>query len=197
MCVYLELVSWTLTLCIPLLLTTIVLASDGSRVVLEQGLTGTDVVAQSSTADTRLSGSNVRNIWFLSPHVLSNWENLALLSLFTFWGKCVYFIIDKLKNKRTFPKKYTNWARLSSLNLTEREETKTRYFAPKPRLLITWTKETTECFSGTLLNRVDRRARLRMAASQPETGLKWTFLVSVSSTSSGSENGSKSFIKTN
>ena len=57
---------------LPLLFTTIVLASDGSRVVLEQGLTGTDVVAQSSTADTRLSGSNVRNIWFLSPHVLSN-----------------------------------------------------------------------------------------------------------------------------
>ena len=35
----------------------------------------------------------VRNIWFLSPLVLSKWENLALLSLYTFWGKCVYFSI--------------------------------------------------------------------------------------------------------
>ena len=32
----------------------------------------------------------VRNIWFLSPLVLSKWENLAL---YTFWGKCVYFSI--------------------------------------------------------------------------------------------------------
>ena len=111
--------------------------------------------------------SRVRNIWFLSPLVLSKWENLSFLSLYTFWGKCVYFsifewynsqlcqtkhncefyyskiyncvkqniivyfIFQKLKNKHTFPKEYTNWAKLSSLNLTEREETKTKYFAPK------------------------------------------------------------------
>ena len=42
----------------------------------------------------------------------------------------VNFIIQKLKNKHTFLKKYTNWAKLSSLILTEQEETKTRYFAP-------------------------------------------------------------------
>ena len=50
----------------------------------------------------------------------------------------VHFIIQKLKNKHTFLKKYTNWAKLNPLILTEREETKTRYFAPKshygPRL---------------------------------------------------------------
>ena len=37
--------------------------------------------------------SKVQNIWFLSPLVLSKRENLALLSLYTFWGKCVYFSI--------------------------------------------------------------------------------------------------------
>ena len=68
--------------------------------------------------------SKVRNIWFLSPLVLSKRENLALLTLYTFWGKCVFFqflndkihnyvkqniivsfIIQKLKNKHTFLKK--------------------------------------------------------------------------------------------
>ena len=39
-------------------------------------------------------------------------------------------IIQKLKNKHTFLKKYTNWAKLSSLILTEQEETNTKYFAP-------------------------------------------------------------------
>ena len=86
---------------------------------------------------------------FVSSLVLSKWENLALLSLYTFWGKCVYFsilndkihnyvkqniivdfIIQKLKNIHTFLKKYSNWAKLSSLILTEREETKNKYFAP-------------------------------------------------------------------
>ena len=42
----------------------------------------------------------------------------------------VNFIIRKLKNKHTFPQKYTNWAKLSSLILTEWEETETEYFAP-------------------------------------------------------------------
>ena len=37
-------------------------------------------------------------------------------------------IIQKLKNKHTFLKKYTNWAKLSSLILREREETKTQIF---------------------------------------------------------------------
>ena len=32
----------------------------------------------------------------------------------------VNFIIQKLKNQHTFLKKYTNWAKLSSLILTER-----------------------------------------------------------------------------
>ena len=43
----------------------------------------------------------------------------------------VNFSIQKLKNKGSFPKKSTNWAKLSSLNLTEREETKTKYFVPQ------------------------------------------------------------------
>ena len=38
--------------------------------------------------------------------------------------------IQNLKNKHTFPKKSKNWGKLSSLNLTEREETKSKYFAP-------------------------------------------------------------------
>ena len=41
------------------------------------------------------------------------------------------FIIQKLKNKHIFLKKLPNWAKLSSLVLREREETKTKYFAPK------------------------------------------------------------------
>ena len=48
----------------------------------------------------------------------------------------VNFIIQKLKNKHTFLKKYTNWAKLSSLVLREQEETKNRYFAPVRTLLI-------------------------------------------------------------
>ena len=43
----------------------------------------------------------------------------------------VNFINEKLKSKHTFLKKYTNWAKLSSIIFMEREETKTRYFAPK------------------------------------------------------------------
>ena len=89
------------------------------------------------------------NICFLSPLVLSKWEDLAFSvcmlfeeSVFIFqfsnnkmhnyvlFHTFVHFIIQKLKNKHTFFKKYANWAKLSSLILTEREETKTRYFAP-------------------------------------------------------------------
>ena len=36
----------------------------------------------------------------------------------------VNVIIQQLKNKHIFLKKYTNWAKLSSLVLTEQEETK-------------------------------------------------------------------------
>ena len=43
----------------------------------------------------------------------------------------VYFIIQKLKNKHTFLEKYTNWAKLSSLILTEREE-------KNPDILYPW-----------------------------------------------------------
>ena len=42
----------------------------------------------------------------------------------------VNFIIQKLKNKHSFPKKSKNWGKLSSLNLTKQEETKSKYFAP-------------------------------------------------------------------
>ena len=102
----------------------------------------------------------------MSPLFLSKWEDLVLLSLYTFWWKRAYFsifesknsklcqtkrnceflndkiynyikqniivsfIIQKLKNKRTFLKKYTNWAKLNPLILTEQEETKSRYFPP-------------------------------------------------------------------
>ena len=41
--------------------------------------------------------ARVQNIWFLSLLVPSKWENLALLSLCTFWGKCVYFSIFECK----------------------------------------------------------------------------------------------------
>ena len=44
------------------------------------------------------------------------------------------FIIQKLKNKHIFLKKLSNWAKLNSLILREREETITKYFAPKPSL---------------------------------------------------------------
>ena len=42
------------------------------------------------------------------------------------------FIIQKLKSKHTFLKKYTNWAKLIyfSLVLREQEEKTTKYFAP-------------------------------------------------------------------
>ena len=40
------------------------------------------------------------------------------------------FIIQKLKNKHIFLKKLSNWAKLNSLILREREETITKYFAP-------------------------------------------------------------------
>ena len=104
----------------------------------------------------------VQNIWFLSPLVLSKRENLALLSLYTFWWKCVCcfqflndkihnyvkqnmivnFIIQKLKNKHTLLKKYTNWAKLSSLILREQEETKTKYSAPM------WIANSLYCFGA-------------------------------------------------
>ena len=40
------------------------------------------------------------------------------------------FIIQKLKIKHIFLKKLSNWAKLNSLILREREETITKYFAP-------------------------------------------------------------------
>lgn len=42
-----------------------------------------------------------------------------------------------------------------------------------PMRRISCTKETTECFSGTLHNLFERRSRLRIAASTPDTGLRW------------------------
>ena len=46
----------------------------------------------------------------------------------------VHFIIQKLKSKHTFLKKYKKLRKLNPLNLTEREETKSRYFPPMPHL---------------------------------------------------------------
>ena len=48
----------------------------------------------------------------------------------TFFDIIVHFIIQKLKNKHTFLKKYEKLRKLNPLNLTEREDTKTRYFPP-------------------------------------------------------------------
>ena len=72
----------------------------------------------------------------------TNWDNLVCLSLYIVWGKCVYFSIfewfkcqidffwhncdfyqSKIENKHTLLR-----AKLSSLVLREREETKTKYF---------------------------------------------------------------------
>ena len=50
------------------------------------------------------------------------------------------------KIEHTFLKKYTNWEKLISLVLTEREETKTKYFAP--RTTANWT----EPFDGKLFH---------------------------------------------
>ena len=61
----------------------------------------------------------MRNIWFLSPLVPSKQENLALLSLYTFWGVFIFQFL----NDKPFLKKYTNWAKLNSLVLSERKET--------------------------------------------------------------------------
>ena len=81
----------------------------------------------------------MRNIWLLSPLILS--KQVEIVFIFQFLNDkiqnlvkqntIVNSIIQKLKNKHTFLKKYTNWGKLSSLILTEQEETKTRYFAPK------------------------------------------------------------------
>ena len=46
----------------------------------------------------------------------------------------VHFIIQKLKSKHTFLRKYKKLRKLNPLNLTEREETKTRYFPPQTSL---------------------------------------------------------------
>ena len=48
------------------------------------------------------------------------------------------FIIQKLKSKHTFLKKYTNWAKLTQLSLVlrEREEKKPKYFTPKKNDLV-------------------------------------------------------------
>ena len=48
----------------------------------------------------------------------------------------VHFIIQKLKIKHTFLKKYKKLRKLNPLNLTEREETKSRYFPPNAGLGI-------------------------------------------------------------
>ena len=88
------------------------------------------------------------NICFFSPLVLSNERFLSFLSLYTFWGKCdpffnfwthnyvkqnitVNFIIQKLKNKHIFLKNIQTEKAEEPFILTEREETKTRYFPPK------------------------------------------------------------------
>ena len=54
---------------------------------------------------------------------------LSFLSLYIFEESVSIF--QFLNDKHAFLKKYENWAKLSSLFLTEREETKTKHFAPK------------------------------------------------------------------
>ena len=75
-----------------------------------------------------IQSTRVGNIWFLSPLVLSKWEDLAF-SVCRLFGESVFilqflddkiynhvlfdiivhFIIQKLKNKHTFLKKSRNW----------------------------------------------------------------------------------------
>ena len=67
----------------------------------------------------------VWNIWFLSPLVLTKQFVYFLRKVCLFFNFWIHnyvkqniienFIIKKLKNKHTFLKKYTNWAKLSSL----------------------------------------------------------------------------------
>ena len=56
--------------------------------------------------------------------------NFCMMEFTTMFCLTWLWIIQKLKNKHTFPKKYINWAKLRNLNLTEWEETKIRYIAP-------------------------------------------------------------------
>ena len=96
----------------------------------------------------------VRNIWVFSPLVPSKPEKNIAVSfawfvyslrkvclLFNFWMVkftimsekqtiIVNFIIQKLKSKHTFLKKYTNWAKLLYFSLVLRGENKNKYFAP-------------------------------------------------------------------
>ena len=65
------------------------------------------------------------------------WESVCF---FQFWNDKIHnyvkeniivnFILQELKNKHTFSKKSTNWAKLSFLNLTEREEKKSDISLP-------------------------------------------------------------------
>ena len=50
----------------------------------------------------------------------------------SFFNAFVHFIIQKLKNKRTFLKNIQTEKAEEPLILTGREETKTMYFVPKP-----------------------------------------------------------------
>ena len=73
--------------------------------------------------------SEVRNIWFLSPVFLSKREKLALLVCILFEESV--FIIQKLKNKHTFLKNYTNCAKLRKLSFDQFV-----YFLRKERLFF-------------------------------------------------------------
>ena len=70
----------------------------------------------------------------------------------------VHFIIQKLKNKQTFLKKYTNWESWEIWNLTEKEDRKTRYFPPK----------------SSLYNLLALKARFLSRAFKKEKKTRWT-----------------------
>ena len=57
------------------------------------------------------------------------------IHIYVLFDIIVHLIIQKLKNKQT-PQKLYNLKKLNSLILTEREETKTRYFALKRAGLV-------------------------------------------------------------
>ena len=78
----------------------------------------------------------------------SNWDNLVCLSLYIFWGKCVYFSIFEWQNSQlcqknpfgclqfgkigvlvTSLKQYTNWDKLSCLSSYIFQGNERKYFS--------------------------------------------------------------------
>ena len=111
--------------------------------------------------------SDLRNIWVFSSLVPSKREkNVSiLLSLYIFWGKCVYFSI-KLKDIHF------------SLVLREREEKKPKYFAPQAPNPTSNPWEAQAClwaFTPTIGTELSTRHSLEKLVSQKCSKLKKAF----------------------